>query len=55
MRVLVVEDDILLGDGICEGLKQNGFIVDLIQDGIQAEDVLLSNDFDICIMDIGLH
>lgn len=54
MRVLVVEDDVLLGDGICEGLKQNGFIVDLIQDGIQAEDILLSNDFDICIMDIGL-
>ena len=54
MRILVVEDDILLGEGISEGLKQNGFTVDLIRNGDEAEDALLINDFDICVMDIGL-
>ena len=54
MRVLVVEDDILLGEGISEGLKQSGFIVDLIRNGSEAEDALLINDFDVCVMDIGL-
>ena len=54
MRVLVVEDDIMLGEGICEGLKQNGFTVDLVRDGLEGEDALLMNDFDIAVLDIGL-
>jgi two-component system, OmpR family, response regulator QseB len=54
VRVLVVEDDIMLGEGISEGLKQNGFTVDLVRDGLEGEDALLMNDFDIAVLDIGL-
>ncbi len=54
MRVLVVEDDIMLGEGISEGLKQNGFTVDLVRDGLEGEGALLMNDFDIAVLDIGL-
>jgi len=54
MRILVVEDEILLGEGICEGLKQNGYTVDLAQDGIEAESAILLETFDAVVLDIGL-
>ena len=34
MRILVVEDDALLGDAIQAGLKQTGFAVDWVRDGM---------------------
>ena len=37
MRILVVEDDALLGDGIQAGLKQQGFGVDWVRDGVAAQ------------------
>lgn len=54
MRILVVEDEILLGEGICEGLKQNGYTVDFAQDGIEAESAILLETFDAVVLDIGL-
>jgi DNA-binding response OmpR family regulator len=36
MRVLLVEDDPLLGDGLAAGLKQAGFEIDWVKDGIAA-------------------
>ena len=37
MRILLVEDDSLLGDGLCAGLRQMAFQVDWVRDGIAAE------------------
>jgi two-component system response regulator QseB len=54
MRILLVEDDDLLGDGIQEGLKQEGYAVDWLRDGVQAETALLSETFDAVILDLGL-
>ncbi len=54
MRVLVVEDEILLGEGICAGLKQSGYTVDWAQDGISAESAILLENFDAVVLDIGL-
>ncbi len=54
MRILLVEDDQLLGDGIETGLKQEGYAVDWLQDGIQAETALLNESFDAAILDLGL-
>lgn len=56
MRVLLVEDDELLGDGIRTGLKHYGHTVDWVKDGKSANDVLSTNyeNFDIIILDIGL-
>ena len=37
MRILLVEDDPLLGDGVRSGLRQQGFAVDWVRDGLAAE------------------
>ena len=37
MRILLVEDDPLLGDGLRAGLRQQGFAVDWVRDGWAAE------------------
>ena len=56
MRVLLVEDDEFLGDGIKTGLKHYGHTVDWVKDGRAAIDVITSNHetFDIIVLDIGL-
>jgi len=54
MRVLLVEDDELLGDGVTVGLKQYGYTVDWLKDGSSAEQALRSEMFDMIILDVGL-
>lgn len=54
MRLLLVEDDQLLGDGISAGLKQDGYTVDWVQDGESADHALQSEHFDIVVLDINL-
>lgn len=56
MRVLLVEDDELLGDGIRTGLKHYGHTVDWVKDGKSANDVLSASyeNFDIIVLDLGL-
>jgi two-component system response regulator QseB len=54
VRVLLVEDDALLGDGIRAGLKQEGYIVDWVKDGLAADNVLRTETFDLVVLDIGL-
>lgn len=40
MRILLAEDDPLLGDGLVSGLRQLGYTVDWVRDGIAAEQAL---------------
>lgn len=54
MRILVVEDDALLGDAIQAGLKQAGFAVDWVKDGMQADQALGTEPYDAAVLDIGL-
>lgn len=54
MRVLLVEDDELLGDGVTNGLKQYGYTVDWLKDGESARLALSTERFDMMILDIGL-
>jgi len=56
MRVLLVEDDELLGDGIRTGLKHYGHTIDWVKDGKAANDVLSNahENFDIIVLDLGL-
>jgi DNA-binding response OmpR family regulator len=54
MRVLLVEDDPLLGDGVCAGLKQSGFAVDWVTDGQMAQHALGSEEYSLVVLDIGL-
>lgn len=54
MRILLVEDDALLGDGFQVGLRQVGFQVDWVRDGQAALRELLTLNYDACILDLGL-
>ncbi len=54
MRILLVEDDPLLGDGIRAGLKQAGYAVDWVQDGNAAKLSLESGDYSLMVLDLGL-
>lgn len=56
MRVLLVEDDELLGDGICSGLKHYGHTVDWVKDGKSAYEALSrkQENFDVVVLDLGL-
>lgn len=56
MRVLLVEDDELLGDGILSGLKHYGHTVDWVKDGKSAYDALSQKQetFDVVVLDLGL-
>lgn len=54
MRILLVEDDPLLGDGAKTGLTQFGYTVDHLRDGDSAKLALASESFDLVILDLGL-
>ena len=54
MRVLLVEDDTLLGDGLRLGLSQHGFTVDWVRRSAPALHALRSEPFDALILDLGL-
>ena len=54
MRLLLVEDDELLGDAVKTGLTQFGYIVDWLKDGEAARAALKSESFELIILDLGL-
>lgn len=54
MRILVVEDDKLLGDALQAGLRQAGFAVDWLTDGAAAETALRGDEFKAVVLDLGL-
>jgi two-component system OmpR family response regulator len=54
MRLLIVEDDHQLREALTDLLRQSGFDVDAFADGDQAFSALLSGDYDLAIVDLGL-
>jgi DNA-binding response OmpR family regulator len=54
MRILLVEDDKLLGDGIKAGLAQAGFSVDWVEDGASGETALKVEPYAAVVLDLGL-
>ena len=54
MRILVVEDDALLGDALQTGLRQRGFDVDWVVDGSAAQSALRGDAFAAVVLDLGL-
>jgi two-component system response regulator QseB len=54
MRVLLVEDDALLGDGVFTGLTQQGAAVDWVKSAPAAEFALGSNSYDAAILDLNI-
>jgi len=54
MRILLAEDDTLLGDGLRAGLRQAGFLVDWVRDGQAAERELRAQPYAAAVLDLGL-
>lgn len=54
MRLLLVEDDAPLADGLSKALRQSGYAVDWMPDGNAADTALLTQDFDLAILDLNL-
>lgn len=54
MRILIVEDDPLLGDGLASGLKALGFAVDWLRDGAAADQALSHAPYEAVVLDLAL-
>lgn len=54
MRLLLVEDDAMIGESVRIGLQQDGFALDWVQDGRAAELALEANAYDLLLLDLGL-
>ncbi len=54
MRLLVVEDDSMIGAGIRTALSQDGYTVDWVRDGEAADLATATNDYDAILLDLGL-
>jgi len=54
VRVLVVEDDAMLGEGVRRGLRQLGYAVDWVRDGPAADLALASEPYEAVLLDLGL-
>jgi two-component system OmpR family response regulator len=54
MRVLLVEDDWMIGKATVQALKDAAYAVDWVRDGIQALDVVESGEYEVMVLDLGL-
>jgi len=54
MRILLVEDDVSLGEGICTALRRGAFAVDWVRDGAAALMAVRDGGFDLVVLDLGL-
>ena len=54
MRLLLIEDDTMIGKAVHQGLVQAGFAVDWVSDGRAAELSLANGVYDLAILDLGL-
>src|SRR5258706_3040870 len=54
MRLLLVEDDLMIGKSVRQGLRQDGFSVDWVQNGTAAELALANEVYDLMLLDLGL-
>src|SRR6202171_4644598 len=54
MRILVVEDDALLADGLTQVLKRAGHAVDQVRTGLQADNSLRITSYELVVLDVGL-
>lgn len=54
MRILLIEDDPQIGDGLHHGLSKHGFTVDWFQNGKHGKDALSLAPYDVVVLDLGL-
>ena len=51
MRILLVEDNLSLAEGLTALLRQSGYAVDVVHDGASAEALAAAESFDLVILD----
>lgn len=54
MRLLLAEDDVMLGESLVSSLQAHGLVVDWVRDGVSAVHALSDDTFDAVLLDIGL-
>ena len=54
MRILLVEDDNLIGGAVKQALQDNAYAVDWVQDGNVALSVVKTEEYDLILLDLGL-
>ncbi|HJV85209.1 MAG TPA: response regulator transcription factor [Noviherbaspirillum sp.] len=54
MRILLAEDDAMIGDAVRTSLRQEGYAVEWVRDGRAAETALATEHFDLALLDLGL-
>ncbi len=54
MRILLAEDDQMIGESIQRGLRQDGYAVDWVGDGVAAEHALADHEYGLVLLDLGL-
>lgn len=54
MRILLVEDDRMIGEAVSIALKDASYAVDWVQNGVAASDVLKNNEHQVVVLDLGL-
>ncbi|HQO28816.1 MAG TPA: response regulator transcription factor [Accumulibacter sp.] len=54
MRILLAEDDKIIADGLSRSLRQAGYAIDCADNGIDADTALMTNVYDMLILDLGL-
>jgi len=54
MRILLAEDDKMIADGLVRSMRQTGYAVDWAATGVDADNALATNSYDLVILDLGL-
>ena len=54
MRILLVEDDNMIGQSLRQALAENGLTVDWVKDGVLAQDALAQGGYAAVLLDLGL-
>ncbi|MGB6101667.1 MAG: response regulator, partial [Comamonas sp.] len=54
MRLLLVEDDAMIGEAVHDLLREQDYAVDWVRDGNQADTALMTQGYDLVLLDLGL-
>jgi DNA-binding response OmpR family regulator len=54
MRLLLVEDDVMIGEAVLDALRAERYAVDWVRDGAMAETALATANYDLIVLDLGL-
>lgn len=54
MRVLLVEDDRMIGEALLDALRRQGYAADWVRDGAMAEAAAQAQAYDLVVLDLGL-